>query len=380
MGTQQYDPWLQLSLVSGLGPALLGRCLEVFGSPQEILATSAAQLSTINGIGPQLAGDLRRQIDQLPGNGALEREKQLIEQLNVSLYSLDDEAYPKLLRLIHDPPPLLYVRGELLPEDAVALAIVGARRCTHYGRAQAERMASLCSGAGLSIVSGGAYGIDTVAHHAAINAGGRTVAVLGSGLGKPYPKPNQTLFDQIADGRGAVASELPMSFPPMAENFPRRNRIISGLALGVLVIEASSRSGAMITARLCVEDHGREVMALPGRVDSPTSAGCHKMIRQGWATLVTSGADVLDALGETGQLLKAAMTDDPQKGDTQPDLFEKSLTATQRRILDVLGQPHNLDQIAAATDLPIQNVQADLALMQIRGAIEKSGSTYQRKC
>lgn len=380
MGTQQYDPWLQLSLVSGLGPALLGRCLEVFGSPQEILATSAAQLSTINGIGPQLAGDLRRQIDQLPGNGALEREKQLIEQLNVSLYSIDDEAYPKLLRLIHDPPPLLYVRGELLPEDAVALAIVGARRCTHYGREQAERMSSLCSGAGLSIVSGGAYGIDTVAHHAAINAGGRTVAVLGSGLGEPYPKPNQTLFDQIAGGRGAVVSELPMSFPPMAENFPRRNRIISGLALGVLVIEASSRSGAMITARLCVEDHGREVMALPGRVDSPTSAGCHKMIRQGWATLVTSGADVLDALGETGQLLKAAMTDDPQKGDTQPDLFEKSLTATQRRIFDVLGQPHNLDQIAAATDLPIQNVQADLALMQIRGAIEKSGSTYQRKC
>ena len=380
MGTQQYDPWLQLSLVSGLGPALLGRCLKVFGSPQEILATSAAQLSTINGIGPQLAGDLRRQIDQLPGNGALEREKQLIEQLNVSLYSIDDEAYPKLLRLIHDPPPLLYVRGELLPEDAVALAIVGARRCTRYGREQAERMSSLCSGAGLSIVSGGAYGIDTVAHHAAINAGGRTIAVLGSGLGEPYPKPNQTLFDQIADGRGAVVSELPMSFPPMAENFPRRNRIISGLALGVLVIEASSRSGAMITARLCVEDHGREVMALPGRVDSPTSAGCHKMIRQGWATLVTSGADVLDALGETGQLLKAAMTDDPQKGDTQPDLFEKSLTATQRRILDVLGQPHNLDQIAAATDLPIQNVQADLALMQIRGAIEKSGSTYQRKC
>lgn len=291
----------------------MGRCLEVFGSPQKLLATSAAQLSTINGIGPQLAGDLRRQIDQLLDNSALEREKQLIEQLNVSLYSIDDEAYPKLLRLIHDPPPLLYVRGKLLPRDTVALAIVGARRCTHYGREQAKRMSSLCSDAGLSIISSGDYGIDTVAHHAAINAGGRTVAVLGSGLGEPYPKPNQPLFDQIASGRGAVVSELPMSFPPMAENSPRRNRIISGLALGVLVIEASSRSGAMVTARLCVEDHGREVMALPGRVDSPTSAGCHKMIRQGWATLVTSGADVLDALGETGQLLKATMTGAPPK-------------------------------------------------------------------
>ena len=379
MNAQQYDPWLELNLVSGLGPALLGRCLEAFGSPQEILAASAAQLSAVNGIGSKLAGDLRRQIDQLAGDGALEREKQLIKQRNVSLYSLDDEGYPKLLRHIHDPPPLLYVRGQLLPEDAVALAIVGARRCTHYGQEQAERLASLCCTAGLTIVSGGAYGIDAAAHRAAVNATGRTIAVLGSGLGEPYPKPHQSLFDQIADGCGAVVSELPMSFPPMAENFPRRNRIISGLALGVLVIEASSRSGAMITARLCAEDHGREVMALPGRVDSPASAGCHKMIRQGWATLVTSSADVLDALGETGQLLKAAMTGDPQKDDAQPNLFEQNLTATQRRILEALGEPRSLDQIAAAADLSVQDVQADLTLLQIRGAIEKSGSTYQRK-
>jgi DNA processing protein len=379
MDAQQHDSWLALNLVPGLGPTLLGRCLRAFGSAQQILAASTAQLSAVEGIGAKRSGELRRQIDQLNNEGALEREKQLIEQFNVSLYCIDDETYPKLLRHIHDPPPLLYVRGQLLAQDAVALAIVGARRCTHYGREQADRLATLCCNSGLTIVSGGAYGIDAACHTAAVNADGRTIAVLGNGLAEPYPKPNGPLFDKIADGRGAVISELPMSFPPMAENFPRRNRIISGLALGVLVIEASSRSGAMITARWCAEDHGREVMALPGRVDSPASAGCHKMIRQGWATLVTSSGDILDALGETGQLLKGAMSSEPQHDDEPANLFEQNLTDTQRRILDALAEPGSLDQIAAGADLSVQDVQADLTLLQIRGVVEKTGSTWQRK-
>lgn len=373
---QRHDAWLRLHLAPGLGPALMGRCVETLGSPEAVLGASVAGLAAVHGLGHKRATQLRVDLDGIDA-GALEREKARMSEVGARALTIDDGDYPALLRHIADPPPVLCARGDLQPDDAIALAVVGARRCSHYGREQADRLASLCAQSGLCIVSGGAYGIDAAAHGAALRGDGRTIAVLGSGVGNPYPPPHRALFDRIADGRGAVLSELPVDYPPLAENFPRRNRLISGLALGVLVVEAAQRSGALITARLAAEDHGREVMAVPGRVDQVTSAGCHKMIREGWATLVTGPADILDALGETGQLLKAGLRQEgPAEGASTEQVGRANLTDTQQRVVAALNEPRALDELAAATGLPVSGLQADLTVLEIRGVLERAGGRF----
>jgi DNA processing protein len=222
-----------------------------------------------------------------------------------------------------------------------------------------------------------------------MRAGGRTIAVLGCGLGQCYPPENRELFATIA-GRGAMISELPMSAPPIAENFPRRNRIISGLSLGVLVVEAALRSGALITARLAAEEHNREVMAVPGRVDSRASAGCHKIIREGWAALVTNAADVLDCLGEAGRTLREVMDDEAVlMGQTPPPDGEAadanavdvaSLTEIQRKLYEAIGrEPIDLDTVAETCGLPIAQLNAELTLLQLRGLIERTGGNRVRR-
>ena len=366
---------LRLSLVPGLGPTLIRRCLESLGSLSAVINASLGDLVAVEGIGPETATKVLAQIDSSQMDQSLVLEKQLIEEYGVSLYSQDDDQYPQLLRHIPDPPPLLFIKGQIVESDAVSLAVVGARRCTQYGREQAARLATLSSQAGLCVVSGGAYGIDAAAHRAVLAAGGRTIAIIGSGLARPYPREHTSLFDQIANGYGAVISELPMGYPVLAENFPRRNRIISGMSLGVLVIEASVRSGALITARICVEDHGRELMVLPGRVDSPSSAGCHKIIREGWATLITSGTDILDALGETGQLLRTGPSVPHIDSATNPRLLA-DVTESQRKIINVLQSPSALDQVLSMACLPVSVVQADLAMLEIRGLIRRVGNQF----
>jgi len=284
---------------------------------------------------------------------------------------------------------VLYVRGKIVEEDRLALGVVGSRKCTAYGREQADRLSGWCAQAGLTIVSGGAYGIDAAAHRAALRVKGRTIIVLGSGLARPYPEDHVDLFDQAVSQGSAVISEHPMLTSPRAEFFPRRNRIISGLSLGVLVVEAALRSGALITARLAVEDHSREVMALPGRVDSPASAGCHKILRENWATLVTSGPDILDCLNETGAMLQKSLPESlresngsPAPGDTQPaasaNLFEQNLSESQKRILEALDQPREVDELAARTSLPVAKLQADLTMLQLRCLIARQGSRIAR--
>ena len=239
----------------------------------------------------------------------------------------------------------------------------------------------------MSVVSGGAYGIDTAAHQAALRNGGRTLIVLGSGLARPYPQENIPLFDQVADpqaNHGAVVSEFPMHFGPLRENFPRRNRVISGLSLGVLVIEAAKRSGALITARLAVEDHGREAMAVPGRVDSPGSAGCHHILREGWASLVTQGSDVLEALGDTGSLLKKAADEQLAKPAAQPKssapaVSVAGLSGTQKQVLEAITDAVRVEDIVADSGLQVHQVQSALTILQMRGLVTRQGGRIHRK-
>lgn len=386
MESAENDALLALCLTPGIGPAFIRHAREHLGSAHTVLAASAKELAgAVPRLSASRAGQLRRAIDQTLADDAVRQEQDLLAAHQVTLVSLDDAQYPRLLRHIPDPPPLLWVKGQLREDDALSLGMVGSRKCTHYGREQARRFGRQAAQAGLCVVSGGAYGIDAAAHHGAIDAGGRTIAVLGSGLANPYPEANIDLFDQISEpgaGRGAVISELPMNTAPNGENFPRRNRIVSGLALGVLVVEAANRSGALITARLCVEDHGRELLAVPGRVDSRTSDGCHKMIREGWAKLVTNIADVLDALGEAGQLLKASMAPSPAQAQAQEPasvLAQANVGDVQARILNVLDEPRSLEELSARTSLPVSRLQAELTMLELRSAVSRSDGQFCRR-
>ena len=229
MSHSSQDAMLMLTLTPGLGPVLTHRCLEAMGTPEAVLASSMHHLAQVRGIGLKRGEQIRRAMDQSLDGTRLVQEKELIEKHGVSIVTIQDARYPRLLRYIYDPPPLLYVRGELHETDAVALAIVGTRRCTSYGRHQADRLAGTCAHAGLCIVSGGAYGIDASAHYAALRVGRRTIAVLGSGLANIYPPEHADLFDQIAGPKqsgdstsaGAIISELPMTSPPVGGKFSK---------------------------------------------------------------------------------------------------------------------------------------------------------------
>jgi DNA processing protein len=309
----------------------------------------------------------------------------------VGLVCRDDPEYPALLKHIPDPPAVLYVRGSLQPRDLNAVAIVGSRRCSYYGREQSERFAALLAGAGVTVISGGARGIDSAAHRGAMShPQGRTIAVMGGGVDVPYPPENDKLFEQIAE-RGAVMSEYPMGTPPLAENFPRRNRIVSGLSRGVLVIEADIRSGALITARQACDDHGRPVMALPGRVDNAMSAGPHKLIREG-ATLATSLEDIIDALGPfphdilqpelfaPSAPLASETSAEPVPQET-PERTTVDLSEPQREILLKMGEDHvDVDAIIERTALPAHQVLKELTFLSLKGVVRRvEGQTFVKR-
>lgn len=372
--------WLTLTLTPGLGPTLIARLIEHAGGVEQVLGLTAAQLAEVTGISKKGAGKHKRAIDATAGD-TLQREIDLIDKHGATLLSLDDSGYPALLKQIPSAPPLLWVKGRLEASDMLSLAIVGSRKCSHYGREQADLVANALARAGVTIVSGGAYGIDIAAHRGALRAAkagmGRTVAVLGSGLAKPYPSEHVDVFKQIVEGGGecgAVISEFPMTAGPRPENFLRRNRIVSGLCVGTLVVEASRRSGALSTARRCVDEQDRILMAMPGRVDAPQSEGCHQIIREQWGSLVTGVSDILDLIGDTGVMLQAAS----EQGGEGPAVAEVSSTGG-RSIVEMLDSPRSLDEIVNWTGLPVAQVQTELTMLEIRGAVARQGGLFVKR-
>ena len=376
-------PLLSLLLTPGLGPRRVGAMLDAFGTASAALGASAAELRGLDGFGRSTAEKVRRSLDQTLADRAGEEEMERVQRAKAELIPLGDARYPQPLALIPDPPPLLWVRGELREDDAVALAIVGSRKCSTYGREQAERFGGGLAEAGLTVVSGGAYGIDAAAHRGTLAVAGRTIVVLGSGLGEPYPPEHVPLFREVTERQlGAVVSELPMRTPPRPQNFLPRNRIISGLSLGVLLIEAATRSGALRTARDCVEQHGRELFAVPGRIDSPHSAGCHQVLQEGWAKLVTSPGDVLDGLGETGTTLQAGVERSRNAAAAKETVAVLSLTPPQQRLVSAFTEGAGeltLDQLVALADLPASTVQAELTMLEIRGVVTRTAGRFRLK-
>jgi len=361
---QPIESYLKLTLVQGLGAVVLNRLLARFGSPDEIFGTSVGELCSVEGVSRQLA---RAILDaaETDVRGHLE----LAEDLGVNIIPITDDRYPINLRYIHDPPVLLYVKGSIRREDALAVAIVGTRRATHYGIKRAEELSGGLAAAGFCIVSGLAVGIDSAAHRAALRARGRTIAVLGCGLACIYPHRNEDLARSIVEN-GALVSELPLTTPPDRNNFPPRNRLISGLSLGVLAVEAPRRSGALITVRFAVEQ-GREVFAVPGPVDSPMTRGTHALIRDG-AKLVESARDIIEGLGPLAEKITL-----PEEGEIS-DARELALTEVEALIYKTLShQPLTLSEIIEACGLPASTVMSTLTVLQMRHlAREVSGKRF----
>jgi DNA processing protein len=383
--------YLQLAHTQGIGPILIRRLIDSQGSADKACRASIAQLRSVEGIGTAKAekifASLKSAIPQA------EQEIGKARDLGVTILCPDDSTYPPLLQSIPDPPAVLYVRGDLEPRDLNAMAIVGSRKCSYYGREQAERFAALLAGAGFTVVSGGARGVDSAAHRGALqHAQGRTVAVLGCGLDVVYPPENTELFEQIA-GRGAVVSEYPLGTPPLAENFPRRNRIISGMSRGVLVVEADERSGALVTARQAADDHNRPVFALPGRVDNPLSAGPHKLIRDG-AVLTASLEHILEGLGplpqhtgEPSQFARDADTEERHADEMTPlpvaaaPTAPIGLTERQRMILSALSwEPANIDILVGRTSLEPGQILQEMTLLTLKGQVARvDGQSFVRR-
>lgn len=370
------DAYLALNLLPGIGPIRVRRLLERFQTPQQILAAKRRELLEVPGIGQEMAeqiGDWENLVD-------LAEEKRRLIDHDITLVTLDDVNYPVALRAIHDPPFLLYMKGSLTPADNAAIGVVGSRRMTHYGRDQAKKLSFQLARAGFSIVSGLARGIDTAAHEAALAANGRTIAVLGSGIGNVYPPENQALADRIALS-GAVLSEFPVLYVPDKQSFPLRNRIVAGLSQGLLVVEAPVRSGSLITANQALEQ-GRAVFAVPGPIDRPTSEGCHRLIQQG-ATLVCTAQDIIDELGM--EINSLALEFSPESGASSDASTEKprrqvDLSEPERQILSELTRGDaTIDSLAEATGITTGRVSATLLQLELKSLVKQLPGKYFTK-
>ena len=365
--TQRIEDGLRLKLVQGVGPKTFGDLVKHFGSPGEVLAAAPADLRNVPGIGAKLVSAIAAS----PDDTSVQEQIKLCTDHGIDILTAGSREYPAILDEIYDPPSVLFCAGDLTPADEIAVAIVGSRHATQYGKKVTQQLARGLALAGVTIVSGLARGIDGVAHRAALEAGGRTIAVLGGGILNVYPAEHSDLADEIKK-HGAVVSEALPRVAPKSGCFPRRNRIVSGLSLGVVVVEAGARSGAAISARLAMEQ-GREVFAVPGRIDSRMSFGCHKLLKDG-AKLVQSVDDILDELGP----LFAPTQIDSDNTICHP--AELKLSDQERKILNAINQePTAFDVIVAKVELPTPRVLATISVLETRHLIRRiTGSTFAR--
>jgi DNA processing protein len=355
--------YLRLHLTTDIGPVRLRNLVQHFGSVDAVRSASMAQLQRVTGVGPKIAEAILRARDDAP----VDQEVARAAECGVRILCAEDDEYPRGLLHIPDPPVCLYLRGRITPADALGIAIVGTRRCSHYGQEQAVRFGEILAGAGFTVVSGLARGVDSHAHRGALHANGRTIAVLGNGLSSIYPPEHASLADEIA-ASGAVVTELPVDVGPDAGHFPRRNRIIAGLSLGVIVIEAGQRSGALITARVANE-YNREVFAVPGRVDRPDlTAGVNGLIRDGAAKLITCLEDVLDELGDVGRAL-AGTGNEPAAGGP---VVSPNLSPQQTAVLQAVSDgAEDIERITETAQMDAAQVLPTLTMLELRGLIRR---------
>ncbi len=360
-----YLPWFTLKYVPGIGNHLYKRLIERFGSPERVFDASKDRLLEIEGITPRLIAALRQ--TGLPEEAR--KDLDLVLQKGHRIVCLTDPEYPTLLREIPDPPPFLYVAGTLDP-SAQTLAVVGSRNATSYGVTTTHRLCSDLAGRGLTIVSGMARGIDTAAHEGALMGKGRTIAVLGSGLEQIYPAENYELFHKITEN-GAVISEFPLNALPEAHHFPQRNRIISGMSLGTLVVEATRNSGSLITARLAAEQN-REVFAIPGSIQSFKSAGTHVLIKQG-AKLVEHVQDILDELNLQNRVLSPG----GMSGGDQIQAALPQLSEAETLVYKALSPyPIHSDELVRRLSLASGKLMAILLQLEVKGIVQQSAGNY----
>jgi DNA processing protein len=358
--------WLALSLTPGVGSTLMRRLLNQFKSPEAVFHASMKELLRIEGLGEKVAQGIRRG----PLEKIVEKELRLLKETGGRVITLMDEEYPKRLKDIYDPPALLYIRGELRIEDEFAIAIVGSRKTTPYGRWFTEKVSNELARHGVTIVSGMARGIDSLAHMGAVSGGGRTIAVLGCGVDVIYPSENRNLFAKIID-HGAVLSEFPMGSPPEGGHFPRRNRIISGLSLGVVVVQANEKSGSLITAGYALEQ-GREVFAVPGNVGTESSRGVHRLIKEG-AKLVESSEDILEEI----------LPQWKREREIAPEVEipGPKLTGEETVLYELLGEtPWHIDAIIRESRLDPGKVSSLLLNLELKGLVSQwPGKCFSKK-
>jgi DNA processing protein len=371
LSPSQLAAWLRLDRSPGVGPRTACALLDVFGSPEAVFAAGHAALAAR--VGPALAQTLLQPLSETTRR-LLDATLAWLEAPGHRVLALGEPGYPELLARIPDPPLLLYIRGDARLLDGPCLAIVGSRNASVQGRANATAFAEALSGAGLCIVSGLALGIDAAAHDGALRRCGGTIAVVGTGPDVAYPARNRALCERIAQD-GCIVSEYPIGTPPLPGNFPRRNRIISGLAVGVLVVEAAAQSGSLITARQAAEQ-GRDVFAIPGSIHAALAKGCHTLIREG-ARLVETAQDVLEALA-LSPLLAVHLPKADTRIDDMPD--KHAGTQAESALLDALGHdPVAPDVLLARLGWHAGDLSASLLVLELAGRIERlAGGLIQR--
>lgn len=359
--------WVALNMVLGVGKTLFHRLVSVHGSPENVFRAPSRDIVRVEGVGQKIAAEISKfEVDKVA-----ERELRLAEKSGTRILTVNCSEYPSLLRSIYDPPPVIYCRGKPLDKYSIPLAVVGSRVPTSYGKNVTDRLCRDLASWGICIVSGMARGIDTMAHRAALESGGNTVAVFGCGLENTYPPENASLKERIVE-HGTIVSEFPMTMRPEKNNFPARNRLISGLSHGTLIVEAGEKSGALITAEFALEQ-GREVFAIPGNIYSPKSHGPNRLIKMG-AKLVDGPTAIIEELGLEAKIV-TQQTD--LNFNEIPDLSIK-----EQRLISLLSyDERHIDSLIENSDLSPAEVSATLMQLELRGLIRQNeGKMFVTNC